>query len=172
MRRCYSDLKIPNEYSADQMRMKRQPLKFRFALMLFALILAGGCSTSGTSIMLGQSTKYPRTNPQSVELLLAAPAKSHEAIALVEGIAETFDYPTEDAARVAAVLAMKKQAARTGAHAVILVPKTFTAHRQVSEGNTAGAALSDNVASGFTTRYCHVFYETMRISGTAIRYQE
>jgi len=89
-------------------------------LTLAALTLLTACSTSGTSILLSEETTYSSTTSASIELLIEAPEREHQIFALVEGTAATDDYLTKKRTKEAAVTALKKEAARIGADAVIL----------------------------------------------------
>lgn len=138
-----------------------------------AVLALAACSTSGTSIQLG-SGAYQPTSPDAVVLLAAPPESKHEVIALVEGVAATDDYFTRGRTQAAAVAALKKEAARIGAHAVVLTGKSTTPYGQVSVGSGTGSAyVTGNMVNGyFTTTSTTMGWEKITISGHAIRYAD
>jgi uncharacterized protein YbjQ (UPF0145 family) len=143
------------------------------AVLLAAIVLAG-CSTSGTSIQLGEATSYPATDLAAVALLIAPPQREHEIIALVEGVAATDDYLTKARTEAAAIGAMKKEAARIGAHAIVLTGKNSTPYGQIGYATTTGSAVvTGNTVSGYaTTVSSGLGWEKITFSGTAVRYKD
>lgn len=145
---------------------------------LAAAVVAIGCSTAGTSIPIGEAAAYPRTDPTKVALLLEPPARPHSIIALVEGVAATDDYFTETRTQAAALKAMKKEAARLGAHAIVLTARGRDPYGQIAIGNTTGTGTvraMGNAASlsTFSTSTSQTIgWQKIRFAGTAIRYTE
>lgn len=147
---------------------------------LFAAgMLSVGCSTEGTAIPIGDSSRvFPATDPAMVSLLVEPPSRPHEIIALVEGVAATDDYFSETRTQAAALDAMKKQAAKLGSHAIVLTGKGREPYGQVTIANTtataSGAAVGNTaLMSGFaTTTGSTVGWEKIRFAGTAIRYKD
>lgn len=143
------------------------------ASLACAAMLVAACSTTGTSIQIG-AAQYQATSPESVVLLAAPPERKHEVIALVEGVAATDDYFTRERTQSAAVAALKKEAARIGAHAVILTGKSSTPYGQVTVGSGVGSGFvtGNMVSSYFTTTSTSLGWEKIIISGQAIRYSD
>ena len=126
-----------------------------------------GCSTSGTSILIGEDA-YPGTEPGAIIFLLKAPDRAFKQIALVEGTAATDDYFTKERTQAAAVNALRKEAARIGAHAILLTGKEARSYGQVSSGSTVV-----NPTTGFGTWTSFGFgWEKITIFGTAIRFTD
>jgi hypothetical protein len=90
-------------------------------LFIFSILILSACSTSGTSILLGEGKSYSPTSIDSIQFLDGAPDAPHEVFAMVEGTAATDDYFTKKRTKEAAVLALKEEAARIGADAVIIL---------------------------------------------------
>lgn len=151
-------------------------MKKVLALMLGTLI--AGCSTSGTSILIGEGGARPSTDPSSISLLLDPPQRKHTVIALVEGVAATDDYFTKAKTEAAAITAMKEEAARIGANAIVLTGKGAQPYGQVTVGNTASSVYGSTIANGFnanayaTTVSSSIGWEKITFSGTAIRYAD
>lgn len=146
------------------------------ALLVATLIGVTACSTSGTSVLIGEGGALPPTDPSSISLLLAPPQKKHTVIALVEGVAATDDYFTKAKTEAAAITAMKEEAARIGANAIVLTGKGTQPYGQVMVGNSTGSAYGSATATGFnanayaTTVSSSMGWEKITFSGTAIRY--
>ena len=153
-------------------------LKSKAALLLVTLAGLTACSTSGTSILVGEGGAHPSTNPNSISLLIEPPQKKHTVIALVEGVAATDDYFTKAKTEAAAIAAMKEEAARIGANAIVLTGKGTKPYGQLTVGNTAGSAYGSATATGFnanayaTTVSSSMGWEKITFSGTAIRYTD
>ena len=143
-------------------------LRFKVLLILTAIILPflAGCSTAGSSIPLGSGVHFSPTDPAKIEFLIEEPTRSHVKIALVEGTAATDDYFTAARTQAAALDAMKKEAARLGAQAIILTAKGSTPYGQIIIANTTGTAQFA------TTTGVGLGWEKITVSGTAIRYNE
>jgi len=145
---------------------------------LFALSMLQGCATEGMSIPIGDAKTYPPTAPEQITLLVAPPTKSHEIIALVDGVASTDDYLSVARTQAAAIDAMKKEAARLGANAIVITGRGSQPYAQVTttSGNssaTAVAAGNTAVGSGFfTSTSTTLGFEKIQISGSAIRYTD
>lgn len=141
--------------------------------VLLAALATAACSTAGTSIRVGERV-YPPTPPGTVTLLVAPPERRHEIIALVEGVAATDDYFTRERTQAAAIEALRKEAARIGAHAVVLTGKGSTPYGSVTVGGAHGSAIaSGNVITGYMTITSTTMgWEKITISGNAIRYLE
>lgn len=134
------------------------------------LLALAGCSTSGSSILVGEGGPYPATSPEQVTLLAAPPSRAHVSIALVEGVAATDDYFTRPRTEAAAVEALRKEAARIGANAVVLTGKASAPYGQV--GYTSGT-LTGGLPSAFYSATTMVGgWEKITVSGTAIRYTQ
>jgi hypothetical protein len=117
--------------------------------------------------MLGSGQSFPATDPLKIEILIEPPSRPYTAIAVVEGTAATDDYFTEAKTQAAALDAMKKEAARVGAHAIILTAKGSKPYGQMAIANTNSAT------PGFaTTTAIGLGFEKITLSGTAIRYKE
>jgi len=146
------------------------------ALILAFATLLGACSTAGTSIKIGEAGAFPPTDPNSIVLLIEPPQKKHRIIALVEGVAATDDYFTKARTEAAAIEAMKKEAARIGANAIVLAGKGTKPYGQVTVGNSVDSAYGYGTAAGFnasgyaTTVSSTMGWEKITFSGTAIRY--
>mgnify|MGYP001371628580 CR=1 FL=1 len=152
--------------------------KIKAIAVLMLATLAAGCSTSGTSVLIGEGGTYAATDPASIRLLIQPPERAHEIIALVEGEAATDDYFTKPRTEAAAIAAMKEEAARIGANAIVLTGKGTRPYGQVSIGNTTGTAYGTAVGSGFnvsafsTSVTSTAGWEKITFSGTAIRYTD
>lgn len=142
----------------------------RRVFLAAVLVALTGCSTSGTSVLVGDGGPRAATEPASVALLVAPPQRPHEVIALVEGVAATDDYFTKAKTEAAAIKAMKDEAARIGAHAVVLTGKDSAPYGQAGYTATNAAAS----ATGFyaTTISSGAGWEKITFSGTAIRYTD
>lgn len=140
-------------------------------VMLLLALAAVGCSTSGTSVQIGAKT-YAPTTPDSIVLLIEPPAEKHEIIALVEGEAATDDYFTKPRTEAAAIKAMREEAARIGANAIVLTGKGVRPYGQVSIANSVGGAtVAPGSISGYSsTVSTGLGWEKITFSGTAIRY--
>lgn len=151
-------------------------LKSKAALLAATLVGVTACSTSGTSILIGEGGALPPTDPNSISLLIEPPQKKHTVIALVEGVAATDDYFTKAKTEAAAITAMKEEAARIGANAIVLAGKGTSPYGQVTVGNSTGSAYGSATANGFnanayaTTVISSMGWEKITFSGTAIRY--
>lgn len=91
--------------------------KVTLAVILLCML---GCSTAGNSILLNGATTLPPTKSETIKMLSAEPDQPHLIIAFVEGVAATDDYFSRSATHDAALKAMKKEAARIGAEAIII----------------------------------------------------
>ena len=155
---------------------KRVMFKSTSALLLASVIGISACSTSGTSILIGEGGAQPATEPSSITLLVEPPQRRHAIIALVEGVAATDDYFTKARTEAAAIAAMKEEAARIGANAIVLTGKGTKPYGQVTIGNAVGSASGYASATGFnatayaTTVSSSLGWEKITFSGTAIRY--
>lgn len=139
---------------------------------LLALSTAA-CSTTGTSVKIGEGTFAP-TDPAAIVLLVEAPAREHAVIALVEGEAATDDYLSKARTEAAAIDAMREEAARIGAHAIVLTGKGVRPYGQVGISNTTGGAtVTPGAISGYSTTVSSgLGWEKITFSGTAIRYSD
>lgn len=148
--------------------------KCNLALLFAMLIGITACSTSGTSVLIGEDGAFPPTDPKSIPLLLEPPQKKHTIIALVEGVAATDDYFTKAKTEAAAITAMKEEAARIGANAIVLNGKGTQPYGQVSVGNSMASAYGSpaSVNAYATTVSSSMGWEKITFSGTAIRYTE
>lgn len=146
----------------------------RSAALLLCSILVAGCSTSGTSIRIGDAPQAAPTAPESISLLIEPPKRKHEVIALVEGVAATDDYFTKSKTEAAAIEAMKKEAARIGANAIVLTGKSSAPYGQVGYATTSisGTATPGHFSGFATTVSSGLGWEKITFSGTAIRYTE
>lgn len=157
----------------------------RESIMLRALVVAAllavataGCSTSGTSILVGEGKAHAPTSPEAIRMLVEPPQRTHEVIALVEGEAATDDYFTKARTEAAALAAMKEEAARIGAHAIVLTGKGTRPYGQTTIGNTIGGVQGSATESTFqasayaTSVSSSMGYEKNTFSGTAIRYTD
>ena len=153
-------------------------LKSTSAFLLVSAIGLSACSTSGTSILVGEGGAQPPTDPNSITLLIEPPQRKHTIIALVEGVAATDDYFTKAKTEAAAIAAMKAEAARIGANAIVLTGKGTKPYGQIIVGNTVGSASGYGTATGFsanayaTTVSSSLGFEKITFSGTAIRYTD
>jgi hypothetical protein len=149
-------------------------------IALFALVATSvtACSTSGTSVLIGEGGPYAATDPSKITLLIEPPQRKHTIIALVEGVAATDDYLTKAKTEAAAIAAMKEEAARIGANAIVLTGKGSKPYGQVTVGNTVGSAYGYGTAAGFnasaysTTVSSSLGWEKITFNGTAIRYTD
>ncbi len=150
--------------------MMRSPL----LAFLGAIGLSAGCSTEGTSIILGDGQPLPATDPATVHLLLEPPPNPHKVLALVEGVAATDDYFTKAKTEAAAIKAMKDEAARIGAHAIVLTGKGSQPYGETTIANTYGSATSHggSVSGYATTTSAGLGFEKITFSGTAIVYEK
>lgn len=143
---------------------------------ILAALLVGltACSTSGTSVLIGEHGAFPPTDPNAIPLLLEPPQKKHTIIALVEGVAATDDYFTKAKTEAAAITAMKDEAARIGANAIVLTGKGSQPYGQVSVGNSTATAYGSpsSVSAYATTVSSSMSWEKITFSGSAIRYTE
>lgn len=148
-------------------------------LIAAGLLLGGlvGCSTSGTSVLVGEGPRHESTDPEAIVLLLEPPERSHTIIALVEGVAATDDYLTKARTEAAALTAMKTEAARIGAHAIVLTGKGSAPYGQTTISSGSASAFGTNTGSSFsasaygTTTSTTMGWEKITFSGTAIRYE-
>lgn len=153
-------------------------VKSTSAFLLVSVIGLSACSTSGTSILVGEGGAQPATDPSSITLLIEPPQRKHTIIALVEGVAATDDYFTKARTEAAAITAMKAEAARIGANAIVLTGKGTKPYGQVTVGNTIGSAYGYGTAAGFsanayaTTVSSSLGWEKITFNGTAIRYTD
>jgi len=139
--------------------------------LLPVLVVAAACSTAGTSILLNAVTAYPPTNADAVVLLSEAPStRPHKVIALVEGVAATDDYLSEARTQRAAIDALKKEAARIGADAVILNGRSVAPYGYVGLGN-AFVTRGPNAAVGSAVE-TSLGWQKIRFTGTAIKYEQ
>jgi hypothetical protein len=145
----------------------------KYFLLVFGLFLIG-CSTSGTSVLIGEGGPYSATDPASIVLLLEPPPKSHKIIALVEGVAATDDYFTKQKTEQAAIEAMKKEAARIGANAIVLTGKNSAPYGQVTTGYTSatGTVINNSVSTYGVATATTMGWEKITFSGTAIRFTD
>ena len=152
-------------------------LNVRVVFLAAAASLLTACATSGTSVLVGEHGPFAPTNPETIRLLVEPPQVDHMVIALVEGEASTDDYFTKARTEAAAINAMKKEAARIGAHAIVLTGKGSRPYGQVSVGNTVasghGAASGGHFnTSAYATSVSSSFgWEKYSFSGTAVRYK-
>lgn len=143
----------------------------KLALTLAAALVAG-CSTTGTSVPIGEQ-RFSPTAADDIVLLVAPPEREHTIIALVEGEAATDDYLSKARTEAAALQAMRTEAARLGAHAIVLTGKGTRPYGQVGIATTTGGAtaIAPGAISGYsTTVTTGVGWEKITFSGTAIRY--
>jgi hypothetical protein len=159
--------------------MKVYDILLALATSIVATTVLAGCSTAGTAIPIGdQSQTFAPTDHTKIALLIEPPAKTHEIIALVEGVAATDDYLTEARTQEAALNAMKKAAAQLGANAIVLTGKGKEPYGQMTivntSANASATAIGDSVAlAGYATSVGQtVGWEKFRFAGTAIRYKD
>jgi uncharacterized protein YbjQ (UPF0145 family) len=128
--------------------------------------------------LVGEAGAQPPTDPNSITLLIEPPQRKHTIIALVEGVAATDDYFTKARTEAAAIAALKEEAARIGANAIVLTGKGTKPYGQVTVGNTVGSAYGYDTAAGFnasayaTTVSSSMGWEKITFSGTAVRYAD
>ncbi|MNC10645.1 hypothetical protein D3C75_583110 [compost metagenome] len=148
--------------------------KNKTAVLLALLFSVTACSTSGTSVLIGEHGVFPSTDPGAVTLLIAPPEKKHTIIALVEGVAATDDYFTKAKTEAAAITAMKEEAARIGANAIVLNAKGSQPYGQVSVGNSTVSAYGSpaSINAYGTSVSSSMGWEKITFNGTAIRYTE
>jgi hypothetical protein len=155
-------------------------MHFQFRLastFVIACALLIGCATEGTSIPIG-TQKYPVTNPDDIAILVAPPEKTHTVVALVEGVASTDDYLSKARTQAAALAAMKKEAAKLGANAIVLTARGSAPYAQTiitngSVGGSATAAGNTAIGSGYYTGTSTMMgWEKIQVQGTAIRYTD
>lgn len=135
-------------------------------LALLAMSTIAGCATEGTSIPIGEQ-RFAPTDPARLVLLMSEPSRAHAVVAMVEGVAATDDYfGSEAKTQAAAIEAMRKEAARLGAHAVVLSGKSNEASGAITTGN--------GIVSGgyFTATATTMGFQKIRVAGTAIRYAD
>lgn len=148
------------------------------ATLLICAAGLSGCATEGMSIPIGEASNFPPTVPEQISMLLAPPSKPHRVIALVDGVASTDDYLSVARTQAAALDAMKKEAARLGANAIVLTGKGSTPYAQVTTttgtANASAVAVGDGVlGSGFfNSTSTTMGFQKIQVSGTAIRYTE
>lgn len=143
------------------------------SVAILAVMALAACSTTGTSVPIGGKTFSP-TPIEEVVLLAEPPDRPHEIIALVEGEAATDDYLTKAKTEAAAITAMREEAARIGAHAIVLTGKGTRPYGSVSITNgTATVVTSPGAASGFGSSVSTgLGWEKITFSGTAVRYTD
>ena len=128
--------------------------------------------------MIGEGGARASTDPNSIVLLIEPPQRKHEVIALVEGVAATDDYFTKAKTEAAALKAMKEEAARIGANAVVLTGKGTKPYAQSTVTNTTANAYGTATANSFnvngyaTTVTSNLGWEKITFNGTAIRYTD
>lgn len=148
------------------------------ATLVIGAASLSGCATEGMSIPIGEAGNYAPTTPEQVSMLVAPPSRAHRIIALVDGVASTDDYLSVSRTQAAAVEAMKKEAARLGANAIVLTGKGSTPYAQVTTttgtANANAVAVGDGaVGSGFYSATSTTMgFQKIQVSGTAIRYTE
>jgi hypothetical protein len=156
-------------------------MKKHFAIStLFTLVAVGisGCATEGMSIPIGEASNYAPTLPEQISILIAPPSRPHKIIALVDGVASTDDYLSVARTQAAALDAMKKEAARLGANAIVLTGKGSTPYAQVTTTTGTASASAVTVGDGafgsgfFNATSTTMGFQKIQISGTAIRYAE
>lgn len=132
-------------------------------LLLCATLATGGCATEGISIPIGEQ-RFSPTDPAGIALLISEPSRPHVVVAMVEGVASTDDYLSEARTQAAAIEAMRKEAARVGANAVLLTGKATEANGSTTVANGA-------LGPGYFTAVATTMgFQKIRIAGTAIRY--
>jgi len=145
----------------------------RLAVAVLTALIAG-CSTSGTSVLIGEGGARNATDPERIVLLLGPPQRQHEIVALVEGVAATDDYFTKPRTEAAALKAMKEEAARIGANAIVLTGKGVAPYGQSTISSTT--ANAHPAGAGFsaysTTSSFALGFEKITFTGTAIRYTD
>jgi hypothetical protein len=146
-------------------------------LAVFLLCSAvAGCATEGMSIPIGPQRSLPSTSMDDITILMEPPAQAHEIIALVEGVASTDDYLSERRTQEAALKAMKKEAARIGANAIVLTAKGREPYAQVTVGSGTATANANIIGgavfgSGYYTSTATTFgWQKIRVGGTAVRF--
>ena len=143
----------------------------RLAVLALISLCFSGCATEGTSIPIGTAKNYAPTAPDGIVLLVAPPQQRHEIIALVEGVASTDDYLSEKRTQDAAIEAMRKEAARLGANAIVLTSKGTEPYAQVTTGT--GAAFGGGAGNAYFSSVSQTMgWQKIRIGGTAVRYTE
>lgn len=144
------------------------------SVLLLALVVAlvSGCSTSGTSIPIGDGHPYSSTTPEGIVLLLEPPQRPHKVIALAEGVAATDDYFTKERTEAAALRAMREAAAKMGANAIVLTAKGSAPYGQsVITNSSATATATPYSISGYGTSVSTTMgWEKITFKGTAILY--
>lgn len=163
-----------------------------FILPLLSVMLTG-CANDGTALRLGE-IQHPPSDPKTIAILLEPPTKPHVVIGLVESQASTDDYLSKSRTQDAAVRILKEQAAKIGAHAVVLTAKgsrpygqmAITTGSAVASGNTSStanittfgnsASVQSQGVSGLTGYYTSTTqsfgWELIQLGGTAVRYSE
>lgn len=148
------------------------------ATLVISAASLSGCATEGMSIPIGEAGNYAPTTPDRISMLVAPPSTPHKIIALVDGVASTDDYLSVSRTQAAAVDAMKTEAARLGANAIVLTAKGSTPYAQVT--TTTGAGNASVVAAGdrafgsgyFNSTSTTMGFQKIQVSGTAIRYTD
>ncbi len=152
--------------------------KSTFALLLLAGVGLAACSTSGTSILVGEGGAQPPTDPDAIARLIEPSQRKHTIIALVEGVAATDGYFTKARTETAAIAAMSEEAARIGANAIVLTGKGTKRYGQVTFGNTVGSSYGQRTSAGFnasayaTTVTSSMGWERITFSSIDIRYTD
>lgn len=140
--------------------------------MIAIASLLSGCATEGMSIPLGVAKNLPPTDPAKIVLLLSPPPQAHEIIALVEGVAATDDYLGERRTQDAAVAAMKKEAARLGADAIVLTGQGREPYTTVVIGSGTAVAPAGSSSAIFNTTATGMGFQKIRVSGSAVHFTE
>lgn len=152
-----------------------------------SIVMAGGmlaalwgcAAPEGMSIPIGEARNYAPTDPEKVVILLRPPPRRHEIVALVEGFASSESYPSTALTQAAAVGAMKQEAARLGAHAIVLTARGAPPYGKETEGEDDEAvakALGKNAlvfgAAYYTITSLAMGAEKIQVGGTALRFMD
>lgn len=140
----------------------------RMLLSVLAIVLVG-CSTSGTSVLIGDD-RYSATDPERITMLVEPPEREHVIIALVEGEASTDDYFTKARTEAAAIKAMREEAARIGANAIVLTGKGARPYGSVVVGSGHTSIDPGGMGAFGSSVSTGLGWEKITYTGTAIRY--
>lgn len=138
-----------------------------------------GCATpEGMSIPIGEARNYAPTDPEKIVILLRPPERKHEIVALVEGFASSESYTSIALTQAAAVGAMRQEAARLGAHAIVLTargapPYGYGKEAEDEDDAAIAKALGKNAlvfgAAYYTITSLAMGAEKIQVGGTALR---
>ena len=125
--------------------------KFNLILLTVLFLCTGSIAHAAESLSTASDNNYEPTDPELILVLYDNPMEEHKVISVV--IASGYNVKNEKELE-AAIEVLKKESAKLGAHAVIILPHDHNNNVETGIGNDH----EDKNISGKAIRYKHFYY--------------